>query len=131
MHRFVDHTAELELELEAATKEGVLVEAAAALAELLGPQPAGTSSVRRRLRVTAADDATLLAAWLDELVFLAETEGFVPARVEEIAVENGDAQAVVSGRHGSPPHLVKGVTYNNLDLSRHGELWRGRVVLDV
>jgi SHS2 domain-containing protein len=64
-------------------------------------------------------------------VFLAETEGFVPTGVDEITVGDGEAQAVVSGRRGSPPHLVKGVTYNNLDLSRHGRRWRGRVVLDV
>jgi SHS2 domain-containing protein len=131
MHRFIDHTAELELELEAATREGVLVEAAAALGELLGPQPAAAPPARRQLRVTGTDDATLLAAWLDELVFLAETEGFVPTGVDEITVGDGEAQAVVSGRRGSPPHLVKGVTYNNLDLSRHGRRWRGRVVLDV
>ncbi len=130
VYRFVDHTAELELQLEAGTREGVLAEAAAALGEILGG--AGDAPpVHREVRASATDDAALLAAWLDELVFLAETEGFVPERVEAVRVAGHVASGSVEGRIGSPPHLVKGVTYNDLELRLDGATWRGRVVLDV
>ena len=39
--------------------------------------------------------------------------------------------AIVEGRLGTPPHLVKGVTYNDLELRLDSAVWRGRVVLDV
>ena len=79
----------------------------------------------------AADDAALLAAWLDELVFLAETDGFVPERARSVRVDGHAARGIVVGRLGTPPHLVKGVTYNDLELRFDGESWHGRVVLDV
>lgn len=130
VYRFVDHTAELELQLEAGTREGVLTEAVAALGELLGGS-GGTTLVRRDVHATAADDAALLAAWLDELVFLAETEGFVPERAEGVRMNGHAASGIVEGRLGTPPHLVKGVTYNDLELRFDGRAWTGRVVLDV
>ena len=130
MYRFVDHTAELELRLEAGTREGVLSEAVAALGELLGGSGGG-AIVRREVSASATDDAALLAAWLDELVFLAETEGFVPERADGLRVAGHAARGSVAGRLGSPPHLVKGVTYNHLELRFDGEGWQGRVVLDV
>jgi len=130
VYRFVDHTAELELQLEAGTKEGVLEEAVAALGELLGGA-GDTARVRREVHAEAADDAALLAAWLDELVFLAETEGLVPEHAEGVQVTGHAATGVIEGRLGAPPHLVKGVTYNDLELRVDGTGWIGRVVLDV
>ena len=130
MYRFVDHTAELELHLEAGTREGVLEEAVTALGALLGAA-GGAPLVRRDVHASATDDAALLASWLDELVFLAETEGFVPERAEGVRVAGLTADGIVEGRLGTPPHLVKGVTYHDLELRFDGEAWRGRVVLDV
>jgi SHS2 domain-containing protein len=127
-HRFLDHTSELILELDAPTLEGVLAEAARALGELLGD--GGGAVARREVSATAGDDAALLAAWLEELVFLAETEGFVPCDAE-VAVTGTVATGTVLGVLGSPPHLVKAVTYNELELRPEGGGWVGRAVLDV
>ncbi|MCZ7587310.1 MAG: archease [Gaiella sp.] len=132
-YRFVDHTAELQLELEAPTREGVLGEAVLALGELLGGDEAtgGGELVRRRLAVAAADDAALLAAWIDEVVFVAESEALVPRRAEAVEVDEGKARGTVTFAPGAPPHLVKGVTYHDLLLAPGETGWRGRAVLDV
>lgn len=127
-YRFLDHTAELIVELDAPTREGVLAEAARALGELLGEGEGETA--RREVSATAGDDAALLAAWLEELVFLAETEGFVPHDAE-VAVTDGVATGTVDGVLASPPHLVKAITYNELELRPEGGGWVGRAVLDV
>ncbi len=84
MFRWVDHTAELELEIEAPTEEGVFADALAALAELLASQPEDETRVRRHISVDAEDRPALLAAWMEELVFLAETDGFEPLAVETL-----------------------------------------------
>ena len=54
-YRFVDHTAELQLELEAPTREDVFREAVAALGELLAgdSQPAGAPKRTREVRAQA------------------------------------------------------------------------------
>jgi len=85
VHRWVDHTAELELELEAASERVVFEEALAALGGLLAERAGreeepDTEPARHRVSASAPDRATLLAEWLSELAYLAESEGFVPTR---------------------------------------------------
>lgn len=134
MYRWLNHTGEAELEIEAASEENVFRQAAAALRELLDADGGGEQagfSLTRQVTVDAADRPALLAEWLAELAFLAETEGFVPDRVEALEFEGARLRATVAGRLGSPPHLVKAVTYNGLSLAAHGAGWRATVVLDV
>ena len=134
MYRWLNHTGEAELEIEAASEEDVFRQAAAALRELLGADGGGEQAgafLTRQVTVDAADRPALLAEWLAELAFLAETEGFVPDRVEALELERARLRATVAGRLGSPPHLVKAVTYHGLSLAPYGEGWRARVVLDV
>jgi len=131
-YRFVDHTAELQLELEASTREGVFEEAVVALGDVLAGDgmPEGAEEARE-VQARADDDPTLLASWLDELVFLAESEGLVPRHVERLDLAPGEVTGVVSFVHGAPPHLVKGVTYHDLVLAYEEGAWRARAVLDV
>lgn len=128
MYRFVEHTAELELELEAASAEGVLLEALGAFAELTGT---GTGApVERAVDLEASDPPALLAAWLDELLFLADSERLLPESAE-LTVSGSRAAGRVRLRPGDPRPLVKAVTLHRLRFRRENGVWRGRVVLDV
>jgi SHS2 domain-containing protein len=133
MYRWVDHTAELELRVEARTAEGVFQEALAALGELLAERSGddGGEPARFEVEASAPDRATLLAEWLSELVYLVETEGFIPERVEELTLSADSLHATASGQRATPPHLVKAVTYHRLMLEESGGAWRATVVLDV
>lgn len=130
MYEWVEHTAEVELHVEAESHEAVFAEALAAFAELVSRDDRG-ERVEHEVRAEAQDDATLLAAWLDELVFLAETEDFVPERLERLDLDGTRLRAVVGGHRGRPAHLVKAVTYHGLELARNNGVWRAKVVLDV
>jgi protein archease len=131
MYRWLSHTGEAELEIEAPSEEAVFREALAALRDLLAEGEATGPPVARDVAVQARDRPSLLADWLAELAFLSETERFVPDRVE--ALELGDAwlSATVSGHRGNPPHLVKAVTYHGLSLAPQRGGWHATVVLDV
>ena len=130
MYEWIEHTAEVELHVEAESREAVFGEALAAFAELVGRDDRG-EPVEHAVTAEAQDDATLLAAWLDELVFLAETEDFVPERLERLDVDGARLRALVAGHRGRPAHLVKAVTYHGLEFARNGDVWRAKVVLDV
>ncbi len=129
MYRWVEHTAELELAIEASNERGVLEEALVALAELLSATDGAPSS--RRVVVTASDRPALLAGWIEELVFLAESEGFVPTAVDSIEFRDDGLEATVAGVIGDPPPLVKAVTYHRLAFEPALDGFVGRVVLDV
>jgi SHS2 domain-containing protein len=126
--RFAEHTAELEVELEAGSPEGVLEEARRAFAELAGTGHG--EPLELPVEIEASDLPALLAAWLDELVFLAETEGLV-ADSAELELAGARLTGVVRGRRGEPRPLVKAVTLHRLRFRSEDGVWRGRVVLDV
>ena len=128
---WVEHTAELELRIEAADQPAVFEQAFRALVELLDDEGSGGEPLRREVNASAADPPALLAEWLMEVVFLAETEGLVPERLEELELGERDLSARVSGRRGHPPHIVKAVTYHGLALEPIPGGWRARLVLDV
>jgi SHS2 domain-containing protein len=129
-YRFVEHVGEVELELEAASAAGIFEAALGAFAELSAADEEGEPAVHE-VELEASDRALLLVDWLNELVYLAEVERFVPERVAAIELVDGRLRATVEGRRDQPRHLVKGVALNNLELTEEEGGWHGRVVLDV
>jgi SHS2 domain-containing protein len=127
-YEWAEHTAELELHVSAASEELVLQSAMDGLAELLdgGPGPAAT----KQIRLEAPDRATLLLAWLEELLFLSETDGFIPEDAEIVMTSSG-LEATVRGRIDEPRPVVKAITYHELEFEPADRDWRARVVLDV
>ena len=131
-YRWVDHTAEVELEIEGPTGPAVFEAALRALAELLGVDAEGAQpTIQRELAAEAPDRATLLAAWIEELAFLAESEGFVGTRLVDLDLGRDSLRATVDGVLGEPPPLVKAVTYHRLKFEPYGDGYVARVVLDV
>lgn len=127
---WVEHTGEIELTIEASSCAGVLEEAMDAVADLLVEGAAGPELVRE-ISVAASDRPALLAAWLEELVYLAETTGFKPERATRIECDDCAVRATVEGRAGRGSQLVKAITYHDLAFESSGDTWEARVVLDV
>lgn len=127
---WVDHTAELELHINAPTEAAVFRDALRALNELVG-EGRRPEQVAFDVALDAPDRATLLAAWLDELVYRAETEGLVAEGVERLTLGPHGLTATVHAHRGEPRHLVKGVTYHRLEFERDGGECHACLVLDV
>jgi SHS2 domain-containing protein len=130
VYRWVEHTSELELEIEATTEADVFREALAAFSELVADGEGGKRT-RRHVQVTGANREALLVAWLGELAFLAETQAFVPEWAEALGLDDGRLSASLRGYVGEARHLVKAVTLHRLVFERKNSSWRARVVLDV
>jgi SHS2 domain-containing protein len=129
-YRWIEHTGELEVNLEASSEEGVFEAGLEAMSELMS----GDESPQRLeipVEVAGRDRAALIADWLGELAFLGETRGLVPDRLSMLELDENGLRAMVQCWEGAPPHLVKGATYHRLCFERTDEGWRARVVLDV
>jgi SHS2 domain-containing protein len=133
MYRWVDHTAEVELAIEAPNEREVFADAAAALAELLGVGGgAAQATARRTVSVHATDRPALLAAWLEELVFLAESQGFVATELLSLELDQDSGlRATVAGVLDDPSPIVKAVTYHRLTFEPGSDGYTASVVLDV
>ena len=129
-HTFAEHVGEVEIVLEAESETDLLREALAAFCELLGACGDGEPA-SHAVELLPGTPAELLWGWLDELMYLAEVEDFVPERATVIDFAQGGLRAIVRGVHGHPRHLVKAVTLHDLAAAVEGGTWHGRVVLDV
>jgi SHS2 domain-containing protein len=130
VYRWIEHTAELQLEIEASDEQTVFADALSALAELLEDEGDGPPELRT-LELEAPDRAELLAGWLDELVYLADAEGFVSEALVEFKLRGQRLEAAVRGYLGNPRPLVKAVTRHDLAFGEEVGHWYARVVLDV
>ncbi len=100
-------------------------------------EPAAVSRVQStRVEASAEDREALLAAWLNELLFLYETQGFVAADCAIQSLTETTLLAEVWGepldrrRHFQVGH-VKAATYHLLSVAPTDGGWEGRVVVDV
>jgi SHS2 domain-containing protein len=130
-HSWGEHVGELELRLEAADEAGVFAATVPAIAELLAGDEDRDAEQWFDLVGEGDDRAVLLAAWIEELVFLAEHEGVVPVAVNDIVLAPTSVRGSVGGYRGHPPHLVKAVTYHRLAFEPATTGWQANVVLDV
>ena len=146
--RTIEHTADLAVEVEASSLEGVFITAAAALIGLLmgeeegGPgderqlQHSAPPVVHKEIAVEAPDRETLLVDWLRELLYVATGEEpllFVGAEIGELSETRLLARVTFadSGLAAGVERELKGVTYHDLEVSRRGGGWGARVVFDV
>jgi HSP20 family protein len=123
LYRWVEHTSEAELEIEGESAADVLVEATAAFGDLLSAAPR-FEEAEVRARASAGDLPALLAEWLGELAYLAETDGFIAERVVGLDLAGTAVEALVAGHRSEPQSLVKGVTYHRLEMAPEAGLWR-------
>jgi protein archease len=132
-HRWVDHTSEVQLEVGAESLGGLAAEAGRALGLLLlRGAPAETAGPSRELEVSSADREALLVDWLNEILFVAETELWVPVEFEVLESSPNRLRAAARGVPvGEPPALVKAATFHGLRVEEREGGLQAEVIFDV
>lgn len=141
MIRMLDHTADVGFEVTAApTLEALFDEARRALLVTVFERPPAVGEEDVFVRLSAPDLETLLVRWINELVFLIQDDGFVPARAEIRIRETGEGgYTLEASLTGAPLDLeghgwqgeIKSATFHGLDVTRDEEGWRAQMILDV
>jgi SHS2 domain-containing protein len=131
-HRQVDHTADVALELWGPTHEALLQQGALAIVELLTDGARVSANAERMVELDVVDEADRLVRWLNEVLWLAQVDGFVFASA---TFDLGDAERLRATVRGDTSTRcvteVKSATYHDLTIEREGPTLRARVVLDV
>jgi SHS2 domain-containing protein len=132
-HRFVEHTGELELRVEAPDLASLLEEAARALAEIMAEDAGGPPTAPpEHVALAAADRESLLVDWLNELVYRADVDKRVYREVHVQRADDRHVAATLRGREPtSPKTAVKAATWHRLRVRDVGAGLEATVVLDV
>jgi SHS2 domain-containing protein len=132
----VDHTADVVVRAWGGSPELVFEQAALGMVSLAYDATAVRRGARFEISLQAPDRELLLAAWLNELLYMMEARAVVFAafEVEHVGEQEMTATAVGEAFDGRRHHVrgvVKAATLHDLSLRPAGGGWEGRVLLDV
>ncbi len=128
----LDHTADWALRIRGGSLPELLINAARGMLSLMGAEPAQGPARKATLRVHAEDPESLLVSWLEELLFLMESqrvtlgemhlaetgELHVEAEVELLPLAKMDKE-------------IKAVTYHGLQVRQTPNGLEAEIVFDV
>ena len=138
--RFLDHTADIGVEVEGETLADLFRQGAAALLSLLTDRTAVTASRTREIRIEGADPTDLWINYLREILYLFNGEGFLVQEVGEMTFSRSAVGFLLSARcsgeiYDPRRHLlateVKAVTYHHAEVAETPGGWRGVFIVDV
>ena len=133
---FIDHTGDMGIRMFGKDRETVFEQAGKALFHVITDLDTIQPEENRKIALEADGWEPLLIAWLNEFIYLFDTQGMLfrdfqihsldEHRIEAAAV----GEAYERDRHPIKT-TVKGATYHQLRMSRHGGIWVGEVILDI
>jgi len=129
----VEHPGEVRLRLRAASLGDLAGVAGRALAEVeLGHAPGPARGAWREITVHGRDSEAVLVHWLNELIYLAETERWMGA---EFAADRATETELRMRVRGIPldeaPSRVKAATFHGLRIAPVADGLEAELVLDV
>lgn len=129
--REIEHTADWELEAWAPSLTDLLIQAAFGMYQLVGAQVSSGPRQFYQLRLKFIEPETLLVDFLNELLYIAESEGMIFDHFD-LVIESDQLHAKLVGAQViSMGKEIKAATYHNLNIieTNHGLL--ANIVFDV
>lgn len=129
----LEHPGEVRLHLQAATLGELAMVAGRALAELeLGHSPGPARGPWREVVVSGRDREATLVHWLNELIYLAETERWVGVEFAATGATETELRMRLRGVVvDEAPARVKAATFHGLRIAAVSDGVEADVVLDV
>jgi protein archease len=132
----VDHTGDLGVRVSGETLPELFEQAAEALTFILTDPETIRTNESRKLLLEAKTDEELLITWLNELVYLFDTQGLLFKTYNVLSVHDHHLEALAQGeiyvesRHPIKT-VVKAATYHQLKIENHQGVWTVQVIFDL
>ncbi|UCG11979.1 MAG: archease [Deltaproteobacteria bacterium] len=133
--RLMDHTADVGIQLTAETLNGLFEVAGLAFTEVITSARQIALRIQHQFQLQADEIDTLLVTWLQELLYLLDTEGLIFGRFK-VDLQGFQLKAVAWGEPFDPrKHVtkteIKAITYHQLQVAKADTGWQGQVILDI
>jgi SHS2 domain-containing protein len=135
-YRYIEHPSDVGFEAYGATLEELFANAATAMYSFMTDIDEIETTETKEITVNAEDLYSLMFDWLDEMLFLFESESLVMNKFD-ITIDDSmfRIKGTCSGGKFDPAKhesgiIIKAVTYNMMEIKKN-EVWHAQVVLDV
>ena len=137
--KFLEHTADVKFQAFGSTLEKAFSNSALALAEVMTKKTKIKSKIKKEIKVSGKDNSRLLYNFLEEFLFLFDSEGFILSKIEKLNIKEDrkiKLEAEVSGDNVKNYKIsqdVKAITYNSMFVKKDKKTKKFiiQVVLDV
>jgi len=129
---FLPHTADIKFQAFGKTKEEVFENCALAF---INSQYKGKikKKIKKVIKVKGKDNESLLYSFLEEILFLIDTKGFLMAKCK-VKIRGLELEADLVGDDIQNYNIIidaKAITYNEMFVRKEKNRWVAQVVVDV
>ncbi|MBZ5707157.1 MAG: archease [Acidobacteriia bacterium] len=128
----IEHTADRAFRARGRNLAELLENAAQAMSALDGLKPGAEPPITREVEVSGVDRETLLVNWLNEILYLEQTQGEAYDRFRILEANNHHLRAQLhGGKSTNTVSQIKAATFHNLEVKQMPEGLEATVVVDV
>ncbi len=120
--KFLKHTADVKFSAEGKTLEEAFTNSALALKETITRNVKIASKIKKEINVEGKDSESLLYNFLEEFLFLLDSESFIFSRIENLNISKNKLNAVVYGdkmENYGFTNDVKAITYSEMKIKKN------------
>jgi SHS2 domain-containing protein len=137
-YKFLEHTADVKFQAFGNSLEQIFEQAFLALKETITKNEKIQCKIKKAIKIKGDDLENLLYKFLEEILFLLDSENFISSEVTKIEIikhkDKFELKAKILGDLANNCKLnndVKAITYNNMFVKQEKRKWICQVVLDV
>lgn len=134
MHKFLPHTADVQFIVSSKTLENLFSEAALAMKETICDSKV-SGIINKKIKVEGYDLINLLHNFLEEIIFIMDTEKLIFSNIKSINVKNeSEISAEIEFDESEKYEIysdIKAVTYSEMYVKKRKNFWEAKVTLDV
>ena len=142
--KFLEHTADIYVEVQGEDLNKIFERAALALFETIVDTSNVSPNIKKIVEVEGFDLYNLLYKWLEEWLYIHDVEGLVFSKfkvhkIEEVKVNDEMIYKISGEGYGEPldpkKHSikteVKAITYHEMYIGKEGNLYIARFIIDI
>jgi SHS2 domain-containing protein len=133
-YRFLKHTADIKFQAFGKTEEEMFENASLALKEIMLKKIKIKNHIKKKFEVDGKDKESLLYNFLEEFLFLLDSEDFLLNKIDKIKIKDNKINAEISGDNAENYRFkndVKAITYNEMFVKKEKGRFICQVVVDV
>src|SRR3989338_4802863 len=122
-YRYLEHTADAKFQAFGRSLDEAFKNSALAMLNLMCKSEAIKLKQEKKISVNGKDLKALLYNWLEELLFLLDSENFIAGKIKNLEISGKESnyklEAMISGNNASAYKFfgeVKAVTYNDMSI---------------
>jgi SHS2 domain-containing protein len=131
---FLEHTADTKIKAYGKTLEEAFVNVALASTQVMTDLNLIKEVESRNIEVSANNVRSLLYDFLEELLFLLDTEGFLVKSVKNMSIKNNNLSCVVIGDFAKNYEIhttIKAITYSDMEIKKSDDGFMVQIVHDL